>query len=789
MGLLTACTAGILVPAGTANANQQVVQTPLHGATIPKYVDRLPQPPRIRANQVRTRWFETPWKVLPASMYPANVAGTLVWLYESNGAASYPGPTLEQRRNVPTTVTYVNELTGPFNYVRMPEPPEFPGEPQPEGAPILEKFLTVDQTMDWADPNHLRCAFRPVDCGARPTDPCCKPYGYPDWPGMPVPFQQLPREGQPVPGVVHLHGGEDQSFFDGHPEAWFTPEGERGVAYASLFPVPLNQAAYFYPNGQPPMTLWYHDHTFGMTRLNILAGLAGFYLLRDNRDTGLRTNPIRLPAESFEREVMLQDRSFDTNGQWFFPDMGANPAMHPFWIPEFFGDAIVVNGKTWPFMEVERRRYRFRFVNAANARFFQVQLSDGRPFYQIGTDGGFLDAPVRVQTLLLGVGERADVIVDFSSAPAGSTITMTNTAATPFPGGDPVDPNTTGQVMQFRVVGGAVHDNTCNPAISQSDPNACHLRDRPIVRLSRYDEHRQLVLREIASAIDEPLEVLLNNTRWRGVLEGPAGELTPVPIPDSVQVNDYRATELPQVGSTELWEVANLTDDAHPIHLHLIQFQVVSRRPFDSATYLAQEEATAPPGSGPPRPYNIRNADNAIGGNPAFTPFYQGPAVPAPANERGWKDTVIMPPGAVTRIIARWAPPDTPNGGVRPGQNLFPFDPTVGPGYVWHCHILDHEDNEMMRPKVVRRIRQALGDGGSLGGCMSDWRSTPCGATCTSQTQSDRAACSLYLDCFAGNSCGPSTCGGIDDICGVNTIGFGTAPRDIANQVYGCLCR
>jgi hypothetical protein len=128
---------------GTAQANQQVIQTPLPGANIPKYVDRLPQPPRIRSNQVRTRWFETPWRVLPASQYPAGVAGTRVWLYESNGVASYPGPTYEQRRHVPTTVTYVNELTGPFRYVQMPEPPEFPGEPQPEGAPFLEKFLTT----------------------------------------------------------------------------------------------------------------------------------------------------------------------------------------------------------------------------------------------------------------------------------------------------------------------------------------------------------------------------------------------------------------------------------------------------------------------------------------------------------------------------------------------------------------------------------------------------------------------------------------------------------------------
>jgi FtsP/CotA-like multicopper oxidase with cupredoxin domain len=697
------------IPAA-ASANQQVTQTPLPGGVIPKYVEAVPQPARVTANQVTGVMRETKQRVLPPQFYPTSgpfAGGTFIWSYQIDGApASWPAATFEQRVDVPTTVRWVNQITGPFPYV-------FPTSAAVDaatatssgGAPVLQKFLTVDQTIHWADPNHLDCMFRMPVCEAGSNDPCCKPYGYPSWPGFPVAYAALPRQGEPQPGVVHLHGAEVPSVFDGHPEAWFTPIGQRGPAYASLYPVPGNQAVYQYPNSQEPTTLWFHDHSLGTTRHTVFAGLAGFYLLRDARDTGSSTNPIHLPAGPFERELMVQDRSFDTNGQWLFPDEGVNPTVHPFWIPEFFGDVIVVNGKSWPYLQVEQRRYRLRFVNASNARFYRIRMSDGRPFWQIGTDGGFLDAPVRVDTLLLGVAERADVIVDFSNAPVGSRILVTNDAAAPFPDGDPVDPATTGQVMQFRVVAATSRDSTCDPAAAQSSWNACRLREKPIVRLSGPDEKRQLILREIASDIDEPLEVLLNNTKWSGLLESTMATATPVPVADSRRINDYFVTELPQVGSTEVWEVANLTEDAHPIHVHLIQFQVLSRRDFDSPGYLAIYEPATRPGDGPPMRYLSRNADGAIGGNFAFSPFYlSGPMPPAP-NESGWKDTVIMLPGTVTRIIARWAPQDVAYS--RPGQNLFSFDPTRGPGYVWHCHILDHEDNEMMRPYAVSWSRQA----------------------------------------------------------------------------------
>jgi FtsP/CotA-like multicopper oxidase with cupredoxin domain len=693
-----------------ASANEQVTQSPLPGGNIPKYVDAVPQPARITATSVSLNPTEAFQKVLPSQFYSSTWPGTLVWAYSNAGRAVWPGPTLEQRQGTATQVTYTNQLQGPFTYV---DP--FGASHASQGAPILQKLLTLDQTIHWADVNGLACMFRPVTCSPDSVDPCCKPYGYPDWPGAAVPLNRVQREGEPVPHTTHLHGAEVPSAFDGHPESWFTPNGKHGIAYQTASATANNAAIYRYPNTQESTMLWYHDHVLGATRINILAGLAGMYLLRDARDTGRADNSIRLPAGSFERELMIQDRQFDTNGQLFFPDNGNNPEVHPFWIPEFFGDVMCVNGKSWPYMNVERRRYRFRIVNGSNARFLHMRLSDGRPFYQIGSDGGLLDAPVRMNDLLLGVAERADVIIDFSNAPVGSRIIVTNDANAPFPGGDPVDPDTTAQVMQFRVVTATSADATCNPAQSASQANGCRLRATPIQRLAGLDEKRQLVLREVESDIGEPLEVLLNNTKWSGLLESTLMNPTPSPLPDSRKVNDYYVTEIPQQGATEVWEVGNMTEDAHPIHIHLVQFQVVSRRPFDVDTYLALFEARTQPGDGPPMPYKMRNGDGAIGGNFAFSPYYTGPATPPEANETGWKDTIIMYPGTVTRLRLRWAPQALPPAATTAGVNYYTFDPKTGPGYVWHCHILDHEDNEMMRPYTVGRDRQV-----PLAGPLSD---------------------------------------------------------------------
>jgi FtsP/CotA-like multicopper oxidase with cupredoxin domain len=799
VGSAVALAVAVLSLGGRAYANQQIVQVPLPGADIPKYQDPMPtftggtrveaRPPGRRSYTVGMEEFQQ--QVLPASVYPSTFAsGTWVWGYQvDDRPAHYPGFTVEVERGVPVMAMYLNHL----------------GRRLPDGTfapPVLQPYLTVDQTLHWADPLRLHCAFLPPPQAAAAG--CLTPYGYPSWPGFPVAHPQ--PTGAPVPAIAHLHGGENPSTVDGNPEAWFTPNGWRqrhpdsgalgppqsaltGPAYFSAHPV-AGGASFIYPNGQEAAAIWFHDHAFGTDRLNVWGGLAAFYIVRDRFDTGRADNPIRLPADPFEIEIAIQDRLFDTNGQLIYPDVGVNPSLcgaggpsspaaspmcHPFWVPEAFGDAIVVNGKTWPFLEVEPRRYRFRLLGGSNARFYDLAFSaDSGPapdLWVIGTDGGLLDAPARIAPparLLIAPGERYDVIVDFSRL-AGRTLTLTNDAAAPFPTGDAADPATTGQIAQFRVVKPlSAPDRTCDPAASpkpwhgggfggdEADADdawgdgddhragkgargtGCRLRggrDREprIVRLADPEAgvladgvhpalRRQLVLREVTGPDGAPVEVLLNNTRFSGLRESTL-TVNPTRIPDSFpspyttgdpgDANHEWATELARVGSTELWEVINLTTDAHPIHLHLVQFQLVNRQAFDPA-YVTAWEAAFPGGDflpGEGSPYRYLNENNPtiprhsriVGGNPFVDPFLSGPAEPPEPQEAGWKDTVVMPPGTVTRLAVRFAPQDAAIHEGRAGRNLFPFDPTRGPGYVWHCHILEHEENDMMRPLLISR--------------------------------------------------------------------------------------
>lgn len=460
-----------------------------------------------------------------------------------------------------------------------------------------DHFLPVDETIHWAAP--------------------------PIWPGA------------GVPTVVHVHGGLQEAASDGHPDAWFTRDFDQvGPAFV--------QEVYRYPNDNLPETLWYHDHALGITRLNIYAGLAGFYLLRDPEDDRQRN----LPTGDQELELLFQDRSFNSDGSLFYPSVGVNPDVHPEWVPEFFGDVNLVNGVVWPYLEVEPKRYRFRFLNGANARFYEFTMSDSRTFIQIGTDGGFLEAPVEVDSLLLAPAERADVIIDFSGLTEGSTVELRNSAPAPYPSGDQPDEHTS-RVMQFRVV-----------ARTSPDRSAVPPRLAEIPALGPSEQTRTLTLIEVEDPTSgNPLGVFLDGRRW-----GPPGSVT----------------EVPAIGTTEIWELVNLTDDAHPIHVHLIDFQILERQLFDADAYRAEYEALNP---------DIPVEEGAVI-RVDVEPFLTGaPEAPAP-NERGWKDTVVAPPGTVTRFIVRWAPE---RGG------SFPFDATAEPGYVWHCHILEHEDNEMMR--------------------------------------------------------------------------------------------
>jgi len=709
-----------LVAGSRVFASVSQPQTPLPGGNIPKYVTALRtfNGHRVQNSSFTTRMQEFQQVVLPPSVYPSSFRnGTWVWGYQNDGqAASWPGASVEVTRGTPTTITYVNNL------------------PVGSNRSHVEPLLTIDQTIHWADPLNAGNSFKPFS--------------------------------GPMPTVVHLHGAEVPQAFDGVPEAWFTPDGRHGRGYNSLSSTGSNAAIYRYPNPQPATTLWFHDHTLGITRINVLSGLASFYLIRDQFDTGQPNNPLRLPAGNFEIELMIQDRTFDTNGQLRFADGSntdadlngppTNPKSHPFWIPEFFGDVMTVNGNSWPFLNVEPRRYRFRIVNACNARFLSMNLTEQSnvptatppsavPFWQIGTDGGLLDRPVKLNDpanasspkLLLGPSERADLIIDFSNL-AGHRLILTNDGIFPFPSGGPPDPNLDGQIMRFRVVNPlSSRDNTFDPASGGSlrggsgQPpaivrlvNPANGTVAPGVNIAK---KRQMVIYEqdtFAGVTDPnsdgPLESFLNNTKWKGLRDGTS---TPVPgsVPDQ-QGQGIWMTELPRVGATELWELVDTTPDAHPIHIHLIQFQVLNRQSMDIDNYTATWASKFPggtfagqepdgsfglvtyapgeiiPGYGPPMDYNTPNSDGAVGGNPAVSPFLNGPVVPPDTNEAGWKDTFKILPGMVNRVLVRWAPTETALNAVAPGQNKFQFDPTVGPSYVWHCHILDHEDNEMMRP-------------------------------------------------------------------------------------------
>lgn len=511
---------------------------------------------------------------------------------------SSPGPTFEAVRDIPINVQWINNLTNP-------------------------NLFAVDPTLHWANPNGIQ----------KPVPP------YPEFPpGFPL------AQG-PVPIVTHLHGGEVRSDSDGGPNSWFTA-GEEKVG------PDFSKSRYTYPNGQEPATLWYHDHVLGITRLGVYAGLSGFYLLRDPNNN---ISPF-LPREEYEIPMVIQDRSFYEDGSLLFPDNARNPNVHPYWRPAFIGDTIMVNGKVWPNLNVERRQYRFRILNGSNTRTYNLKLSPNQSFIQIGSDGGYLPYPVELTELLIAPAERADILIDFSTMEPDTSIIMTNDANAPFPNGAPPDPETDGQIMQFTVL------DTCSlPPIDLPRK----LNEIPILTPDVPKEI--LTLNVVRETPGRALELLLNGQRWGA------------PI-----------TESPIVGSTVEWEIVNLTAGAHPIHVHLIQFLITNRQDFDSAGY--REEWTQLNGE-PPLPHPTISLP--------VEPFLMGNPIDPPLNERGWKDTVLALPGKITRLKLRFSPQDAKPNQVKPGVNLFPFDPTIGPGYVWHCHIVDHEDNEMMRPLVV----------------------------------------------------------------------------------------
>lgn len=453
--------------------------------------------------------------------------------------------------------------------------------------------------------------------------------------------------------VVHLHGGHVPAASDGYPEDTILPGQEQ---------------IYFYPNNQHAGTLWYHDHALGITRLNVYMGLAGFYLLRDSVEDGLN-----LPDGQYEIPLAIQDRALNADGSLFYPAA---------WQGHFFGDKVLVNGKVWPYLVVDKGKYRFRVLNGSNSRTYALSLSDASSFQQIGSEGGLLEAPVTVSSITLGPGERADVIIDFAGYATDAEIVLKNSAPAPFPG----DPGT-----------GVVHDVMKFIVSGQSgDTDALPGSLTTVESLDEVDavQHRDLVLTKEF----EPCAGtwwLINGLGWDDI------------------------TEQPLLGTTEVWSFINRTGVVHPMHMHLVLFQVLDRQDFEFV-------------------------------NGEIVPV--GEPVPPNPEEAGWKDTVLAFPNQITRVIARFE--DYPG--------FFPY----------HCHVLEHEDHEMMRqfqvlvPGTIVIEKQTRPDGrtetftfsGDVPGTISDGEqivSQPLAAGAYSVTESVPSGWELTsVSCNDGDSTG-----------------------------------
>ena len=653
--LIPASGVAVLLVAGVTMAE------PLPGGTLnlqnlPKFVSPLVRPGKMPKSPApggfTGDYYEIAVRQFEQQVLPAPLPQTTVWGYGSvnhEETFNYPAYTIEARHEKPVRVKWINDLVDPQgNY--------------------LSHLLPIDQTIHWADPPSIHHDHN-------------------------VP--QTSYTG-PVPIVPHLHGAHVTQDSDGYPEAWFLPnavdipegytkEGPKYAQFKAEAEAAYGQtwepgtAVYQYPNDQRAATLWFHDHSLGMTRTNVYAGPAGFYLLRGGRDGVVGG---RLPAGDQEIPLVIQDRSFNEDGSLFYPDNRAffeglrveqlqipfAPDMAgemmsdiaPIWNPEFFGNTVVVNGRTWPYLNVEARRYRFRLLNGSDSRFFILKLSNDLPIWQIGNDGGFLPKPVKLSTLLLAPAERADIIIDFAEVKKEKTFTLQNIGPDePFGGGAPgvdfamADPDSTGQVMEFRVGKPALRFDPATPPRFLTLPNITRIPGKPVVRKLSLNE---LMSMSVFIPVNENGDPVFDSEGNLVSVPGPEGDGVAAFGPAQARLGTINPdgsgnplawsdpiTENPAVNRTEIWEIANFTADAHPIHLHQIQFEIVNRE---------------------------------------FMGVVTGPE----PGEKGFKDTVIAYPG---------------DEGDNPGITRVKVKFDIPGLFVWHCHILSHEDNEMMRPLCV----------------------------------------------------------------------------------------
>jgi spore coat protein A len=443
----------------------------------------------------------------------------------------------------------------------------------------------------------------------------------------------IPYDKEGVRAVTHLHGGNTESASDGRPKAWFTPDFEETGP-------DFKKKDYYYSNDQPPATLWYHDHALGITRLNSYAGLAGFYLIRNEHERDLG-----LPEGKYEIPLTLQDRSFNEDGSLFYPttapDEEGNSYPEPSIVPQFYGDTPVVNGKAWPRLSVEPRKYRFRILNGSNSRFYNLKLfehnetsgeasKEGPPFLQIGNDGGLLSEPVKVSDRLeIGSSQRADVVVDFTDY-AGRTLLLHNNAPAKYRGMAGIGEGGYEPLPEIMLIDVSDSKNKRDSSQVQDE-----LTQVPNIPADSVDNTRYVTLAPQSDEYGRKRYLL-------GTEEKPTGHKLTDPV-----------TEKPTVGDTEIWSIANLTGMSHPVHLHLVHFQVLGRQ--SSGDYEPATDDIEPDVLEAPKTYEL-----------------------------GWNDVVTVDPGEVVHVIAHF------------GEYKGLFSDRTG-DYMWHCHMMEHEEYDMMR--------------------------------------------------------------------------------------------
>ena len=600
-------------PDASANPTPPPPPALLDPATIPKFAQQLSIPP-VLVPEARTDVADVPGAP-PRLLYTLSVAQTRVQMLppplpqttvlayggdvlprgSSRVERGYfvPGPSIEAVRGVPHELRVQNAID-------------------------TAHIFAVDPTLHWANPNHMQSPVSPF-----------------------IPFPPGYADAQfPVPHVTHTHGLMVESEMDGVARQWTTSLGQLGSHFLTN--------TFRQPNDQPPTQLWYHDHTLGMTRLNVYAGLAGNYFIRDRQDPLEAAPPggrAVLPTGEYEIPLVIADRGFLADGELDFPRVGINPD-NPYWSVVVPATTNIVNGKVWPNLDVEPRQYRFRVLIAPNARLYTLGFDNAMSFTVIGSDGGYLPRPVVTGSLAVGVTERADILVDFSQFAPGTQIVLQDLGATNAD---------LGTIMRFTVREG---EAVAPPPLPETLS--------PVPRLVQDGRTRTKTQNVVVDA--------------RGNLSVFLDGLT----------HAQRPTEYPLIGSTERWDLVQNAGLTHFIHLHLIEYQLLDRQPLDSNAYNLR--------------WLLMNGQAPLASRPIVvdpTPFVTGPAVPAGGYESGWKDTIQATGNTVTRILARWAPQELPLGAGGPGINSFSIDPTTGPGYLWHCHILAHEDHDMMRDMAI----------------------------------------------------------------------------------------